>query len=64
MTDGKQRMIGIAALLYVAVLMVMVNGVKALLEAQKVRAGINPLCDNRLLLCVIPLPSWAALPIS
>lgn len=41
MTDGKQRMIGIAALLYVAVLMVMVNGVKALLKHKKVRAGIN-----------------------
>ena len=34
-------MIGIAALLYVVVLMVLVNGVKVLLKHKKVRAGIN-----------------------
>ena len=41
MADGRQRMIGIAALLYVVVLMVLVNGVKVLLKHKKVRAGIN-----------------------
>ncbi len=41
MVGGRQRMIGIAALLYMAVLMVLVNGVKVLLKHKKVRAGIN-----------------------